>query len=93
MMKILSWNIRGLNSLNKQRYLKDKLKQGKPQIMLLQETKISAQRFDTILKYFNPHYEVMVIDARGTMRGIATLQNPDEVIADDWFGLQCSLSG
>lgn len=37
---ITSWNIRGLNSKGKQRYLEERIKKEKPQIMLLQETKI-----------------------------------------------------
>ena len=93
MMKVIYWNIRGLNNQGKHRYLKEKLKKEKPQIMLLQETKISTMRFESILQSFKPHYEVMVIDARGTAGGIAILWNPAEVIADDWIGLQCSLSG
>lgn len=55
--------------------------------MLIQETKISARRFESILQSFKSHYEVMVIDARGTAGGIAIIWNPTEVIADDWIGL------
>jgi exonuclease III len=43
-MKVLSWNIRGLNSKGKHRHLKEKLQAEKPQVMLLQETKVSGQK-------------------------------------------------
>lgn len=40
-MIITSWNIRGLNSKGKQRHLTDRPRKEKPQLMLVQETKIS----------------------------------------------------
>lgn len=40
-MIITTWNIRGLNSRGKQRYFKERLKRDKPNIMVVQETKIS----------------------------------------------------
>ena len=79
MMKILSWNIRGLNNLGKQRYLKDKLKKEKHDIMLLQETKISASCFEAILRFFHPHYDVMALMPRKSMLqhwGITTRSGP-----------------
>jgi len=42
-MIITSWNIRGLNSKGKHRYLKERLKKDKPNIMLIQETKMNQQ--------------------------------------------------
>lgn len=92
-MKLLSWNIRGLNSQGKQRYLKEKIKNKKPQIILIQETKVLAVKLESILQSFKPHYEAMVIDARDTADGIAIIWNPTEVVADEWIGLPCSLSG
>ena len=72
-MKVLSWNIRGLNSKGKQRYLKEKLQTEKPQVMMLQETNVTGQKLDSILKSFKMQYEVLEIDARGTSGGIAVL--------------------
>ena len=86
-MKVLSWNIRGLNSKGKQRYLKEKLQVEKPQVMMLQETKVTGQKLETILKSFKMQYEVMAIDARGTSGGIAILWNGAEIVADRWIGL------
>ena len=85
-MKVLSWNIRGLNSKGKQRYLKDKLKVEKPQIMLLQETKVSGQKLQSIMQSFKMKYEVMAIDYVGTSGGIAILWNVVETSAEGWIG-------
>jgi exonuclease III len=58
-MKVLSWNIRGLNSKGKQRHLKAKLQAEKPQVMLLQETKVSGQKLQTIIHSLKLQYEVI----------------------------------
>jgi len=49
-MIVTSWNIRGLNSKGKQRYLKERIKKDKPSIMIIQETKISFQQLEGIIK-------------------------------------------
>lgn len=78
-MIITSWNIRGLNSKGKQRYLRDRLKKDKPSIMIIQETKISTQKMEEIMRRFNTHYEIMGQDAAGNAGGLAVLWNPEEV--------------
>ena len=78
-MKVTCWNIRGLNSKGKQRYLKERLKIEKPQVMMIQETKVSRIKMPAIVHSFQPHFEVMAIDSRGTAGGIAILLNPAEI--------------
>jgi len=58
-MIVTSWNIRGLNSKGKQRYLKERIKKDKPSIMIIQETKISSQQLEDIVKKQKIQYEVM----------------------------------
>jgi exonuclease III len=48
-MKILSWNIRGLNARSKQTLLKDRIRKEKPDILLLQETKCVGMEAQTTL--------------------------------------------
>ena len=86
-MKVISWNIRGLNSKGKQRYPKERLKTKKPQVMLIQETKVSSQKLENIVHSFKPHFEVVAIDSRGMAGGIAILWNPAEIIVEGWIGL------
>ena len=85
-MKVLSWNIRGLNSKGKQRHLKEKLQVEKPQVMLLQETKVSGQKLQSIMQTFKTQYEVMAIDSVGMSGGIAILWNGAEIRAEGWIG-------
>lgn len=81
-MIVISWNIRGLNSKGKQRYMKDKLKKQKPSIIILQETKISVQQIEEIIDKNKLHYEVMGQDSIGSAGGIAILWNPNDIILD-----------
>ena len=86
-MIITLWNIRGLNIKGKQRYLAERIKKEKPQIMLLQETKLTREKMEEILKKIKPYYESMTVDAKGSAGGIAILWNLAEVMADLWIGM------
>ena len=72
-MIVLSWNIRGLNSQGKQRYLKERVKKDKPSIMLIQETKMECQQLAETVKKLKLGYEVMALDAVATTGGLAIL--------------------
>jgi endonuclease/exonuclease/phosphatase family metal-dependent hydrolase len=50
-MKIISWNIRGLNGRSKQKMLRDLILAEKPDIVLLQETKCTSEDIDRLLPY------------------------------------------
>lgn len=92
-MILTSWNIRGLNCKGKQRDLEARLRKDKPQIMLIQETKISRQKMEEILNKITPRYEQVTIDAKGSAGGIAIIWNPVEVLSDWWMGMPRILTG
>lgn len=92
-MIITTWNVRGLNSSGKERYMKDKLKVYKPNIMVSQETKIAETKLEEILKSYKPHYEVVAQDVRGSARGLTILLNLAKIIFDDWVSLPRILIG
>jgi len=75
-MIITSWNIRGLKSRGKQRYLNDRLKKDKPSIMIVQETKISTEKMRDILNRNTNRYEMMGQDAIGSAGGLVIIWNP-----------------
>lgn len=81
-MIVISSNIRGLNNWGKQRYLMERLKKEKPQIMLLQETNITGEKLEEVLSKMKPRYEAVATDVKGSAGGIAILWNPTEVKAD-----------
>lgn len=53
--------------------------------MILQETKTSVMKLQEISDCVWKDYEMIVIDARGFSRGLVVLQNPWEVIFQDWI--------
>jgi hypothetical protein len=52
MMKIITWNIRGLNGRSKQRILRDCIKAENLDILMLQETKCVGAEAETIFQRF-----------------------------------------
>ena len=72
-MKLISWNIRGLNSLRKGRLLKNMLMQEKPTILFLQETKCNSLVLEKIAAKAWPGGLVTAVDAQGASGGLAVL--------------------
>ena len=48
----------------------DRLKKEKPQIMFLEETNITGEKIEEILRRMKPRYEVVVVDAKESSGGI-----------------------
>jgi len=92
-MIVTSWNIRGLKSKGKKRYLKERLKKDKPSIMIIQETKMGHQQLVEIMKRTKLQYEVMAQDADGTIGCLAIIWNPEEVLFENWISFPRIFSG
>eukprot|EP00253_Pinus_taeda_P035515 PITA_35515 len=92
-MIITSWNIRGLNSRGKQKYLNERLKKEKPSVMIVQETKISTEKMREILNKNRSSYEMMGLDAIGRAGGLIIIWNPEEIHFSNWMSLPRILSG
>jgi len=72
-MKLISWNIKGLNGPRKGRLLKNMLMQEKPSILFLQETKCSATILERVAAKAWPGGLVTIVDAQGASGGLAIL--------------------
>jgi exonuclease III len=72
-MKIISWNIRGLNGHSKQKMLQDLIFAEKPDIILLQETKCTTEDIDRLIPYCWKQGEAVSTVATGTAGGLAIL--------------------
>lgn len=77
MMKILSWNSRGLGHPSKISALRDLIHSEKPEILLIQETKQDQEAMRSIIDEQN-QYKGCVSEARGASGGIATLWGHDK---------------
>jgi len=83
-MKLVSWNVRGLNSPGKSRLLKNMIKLEKPQICFLQETKCNSDRLGSILSKIWPGCRSVAVDATGASGGLAIAWNPQSISLTDF---------
>lgn len=75
-MKVITWNIRGLNSARKQRILRNKLKQEQSDLCFIQEMKCTIDRIEAINKQHWRKYKMVAIEDHQRSGGILTLWNP-----------------
>eukprot|EP00253_Pinus_taeda_P035953 PITA_35953 len=78
-MKLVSWNVRGLNSPIKLRMLKHMIKEEKPQMCFLQETKCNSSTLDSILSKAWPGCRAAAVDASGASGGLAIAWNTQAI--------------
>ena len=77
-MKIITWNVRGINASDKRGRIKQLLDFTKGDIILLQETKLSAQVFDkTLAKWTN--WLSVHAEGHGASGGLAILWNAKSI--------------
>jgi len=78
-MKLTTWNIKGLGSKKKQRNLKSGMKEEKPDMIFIQETKCSVEKIREIHSKWLTKYEYLEVKANKIARGILTLWNPHKL--------------
>jgi len=78
-MKLISWNIRGLNSPGKGQLMNNMLQQEKPQILILEETKCNSTTLDQILAKAWPGSKEVVVEAMGASGGLAIVWDDRDI--------------
>jgi len=91
-MKILTWNIIGLNGRSKQRILWNCIKMEDPDIFLIQETKCAGKTVEDIIKRCWCNCESYKTDSKGASGGLAILWNPVTTILDQGFSTPCTIT-
>jgi exonuclease III len=92
MMKIITWNIRGLNSKSKQRILRDCIKEESPNILMLQEMKCAGMEAEIIFQRIWKGCNYIHTDSVGASGGLAILWNPNHTILSGPFSTIGTLS-
>ncbi len=72
-MKIISWNIRGLNGTHKQEIMRNLIRDQRPDILMIQETKMKKDFLGKIM--FSNLMSGEASDSDGSSRGLLTLFN------------------
>jgi exonuclease III len=71
-MKLVSWKCRGLGSKFKVEAMKDIIRAEKPNVLLVQETKLSNFDLMSLNKIFWPASTGVAVSSRGASGGLAT---------------------
>jgi exonuclease III len=79
-MKVMTWNIRGLNNPRKKQILRNRLKQEQPDLYFIQEIKCNTDRMETISQQKWHKYKMVDIGVHQMVGGILTLWNPQVLI-------------
>jgi len=78
-MKLISWNVRGLNSPRKCRMIKNMIQHEQPHILFMQETKCNNSTLDSILSKAWPGCQTVIVDASGASGGLAIAWNTQKI--------------
>ena len=70
-MKLISWNVQGLNSPEKLRMIENMVKQEQPQIFFMKETKCNSSMLGNILSKAWLGCQSVAMDASGASGGLA----------------------
>lgn len=91
-MIVLSWNVRGLNSIPRQKAIRDLIKSHSPEVVFIQETKLPIDRMhDTAAKIW-PRCLCQCIGAQGCSGGLALLWDPRKLVPLWWVSSKSAIS-
>ena len=90
-MKLLPWNIRGCSAPSKKILLKKKIREEKPLVIFIQETKCSEESFKSIASKIWKNCEASAIDASGTAGGIGIIWNPSGLSLTNFMATKFSI--
>eukprot|EP00253_Pinus_taeda_P009145 PITA_09145 len=83
-MKLISWNMRGLNSPSKHRMLKIMIQLEKPSVVFLQETKSTNVILEKIMRKAWPGSRSTSVDGLGASGGLAIAWNLQSITLQDF---------
>ena len=86
-MKVYSWNINGLRAIRKKGFL-DWMKQEKPDIISLQETKIQAEQLPEDLKDIPGYYSYFSFAEKKGYSGVALYSKEEPLSVQDGIGIK-----
>ena len=75
----MTWNIRVLGSKRKQRNISNRIKEEKPDMVFIEETKCSIDKIREIHSKWLIKYEYLEVKANNMAGGILTLWNPQKL--------------
>ena len=83
-MKLVSWNVIGLNGPGKYRMIKNMIQKEKPQLLFLQETKCNSQMLGSILSKAWPSSRSIAMDASSSFGRLAVAWDTQSLLVNDF---------
>lgn len=91
-MIVLSWNVRGLNSGPRQKAVRDLIKLQAPDVLFLQETKLSVEGMMDLAPKLWRNGDCQCTGSQGASSGLACFWNPRKICPLWWGSFKSSLS-
>ena len=91
-MIVLSWNVRGLNSGPRQKVVHELVRRQSPDVLFLQETKLSVESMQGLKPRLWRSGECQCIGSLGASGGLACLWNPRKIQPLWWISSKSSMS-
>jgi exonuclease III len=91
-MKVISWNIRGLNGKSKHRLLQNKLQSKSPDIMLLRKPNVLEKCLGKFSLKFGKQDVLWLLILQVQQGGLALLWNPDKILVWNFFYTKHNIS-
>jgi exonuclease III len=90
-MKIILWNIQGINDKRKHRLLQNMLCIESLDILMLQEIKNCGENVISITQEVWRNDQSLTLDSKGATRGLSILWNLDTIILENLFSMERSV--
>ena len=91
-MIVLSWNVRGLNSIPRQKAVRRLIESQSPDMVFIQETKLSLDGLAKCAAYIWPHGSWQGVGALNGSGGVACFWDPRKVFPLWWLSSRSSIS-
>ena len=91
-MIVLSWNVRGLNNIPRQKVVHRLIDSQLPDVVFIQETKLTVDGLASCASDIWPQGNWQGVGARHSLGGVAFLWNPRKVLPLWWISTRSSIS-
>ena len=91
-MIVLSWNVRGLNNIPRQKVVRRLIESQSPDLVFIQETKLSLDALANCAARIWPQGSWQGVGAWNSLGGVACFWDPRKVSPLWWFSSRSSIS-
>lgn len=83
-MIVLSWNVRGLNSIPRQKVVRKLIESQSPDVVFIQETKLAVDGLASCASHIWPQGNWQGVGACNSSGGVACFWNPRKILPLSW---------